>query len=267
MPRKIGGKDSAVESYAEEGGLTKKKTTPAKSENPNITIVWRKMSELKPAEYNPRKISANQRASLRAGMEKFGWAGAYAVINTNPERKDIIISAHQRIKVWQDLGHTECPCVEVNLSYEDERELNIRLNKNGGEFDDELLQKFFNADELVMFGFSANELPTIEDVLGPEPPKPIEDTEEPVYPIVPKFNEKYSMFCIMTRNELDETWLRNVLKLWKAQSYKSTMVAPTYAVSFEDFQKALIEYAKDIVADAEISGATDEDGEEGVETI
>ena len=263
MPKKLGGKDSAVESYAEEAGLNKKKDKSG-GENPAIKVVWRKMSELKPAEYNPRKISAAQRASLREGMKKFGWAGAYAVINTNPDRMNVIISAHQRIKIWQELGNTECPCVEVNLSYEDERELNIRLNQNGGEFDNDLLQKFFDNEELVLFGFSVSELPSIEEVLGDDAESPLPAPEEPVYPIVPKFNEKYSMFCIMTRNELDETWLRNVLKLWKAKSYKSTMIAPTYACSFEDFQKALIEYAKDIVNDASISAA-DADGE--VETI
>ena len=266
MPKKIGGKDSAVESFADEAGITKKKAAKPVSDHPNINIVWRKMDELHPAEYNPRKISASQRASLRAGMEKFGWAGAYAVINVNPERKDVIVSAHQRIKVWQELGHTECPCVEVNLSLEDERELNIRLNKNGGEFDDELLQKFFNAEELVLFGFSASELPTVDDVLGDAvTAEPAGEPEEPVYPIVPKFNEKYSMFCIMTENELDETWLRNVLMLQKMQSYKSSQLAPSFVISCSDFKKALEAYAEAMNVAADESGDSDTEGMEVME--
>lgn len=247
MPKKLGGKDSVVDSYADEM-KRKKKPAAKQQENPVIKIVWRKMAELKPAEYNPRKISAAQRASLRAGMEKFGWAGAYAVINTNPERQNVIISAHQRIKVWQDLGHTECPCVEVNLSYEDERELNIRLNQNGGEFDNDLLQKFFDNEELVLFGFSASELPSIEEALGDDGEAAVPVAEDPVYPIVPKFNERYSMFCIMTENELDETWLRNVLMLQKMQSYKSESVAPSYVISCASFREALEKYAAEMRA-------------------
>ncbi len=224
--------------------MKKKKSTPAP--DTKYQIVERLISELKPADYNPRKISKQQRASLRDGMSKFGWAGSFAVINVNPERKDIIISAHQRIDIWgNDLKYTTCPCLELNLSEEDEKELNIRLNKNGGEFDMDLLGKFFDNEDLVLFGFSAGELPTIEDLDGgDELPGSDDIPEDPVYPIVPKFNEKYSMFCIMCSTEMDETWLRNVLRISRMASYKSSSVAPSFVVSCEDFREAIQEYAE-----------------------
>ena len=41
----------------------------------------------------------------------------------------------------------------VRLSKEEERELNIRLNKNSGEFDMDILANEFDIDELVDWGF------------------------------------------------------------------------------------------------------------------
>ena len=176
-------------------------------------------------------------------MEKYGWQGSYCTINTNPERYGVIVSGHLRKAVWcDDLGNTKVPCVEGNWTLEEERELNIRLNKNGGDFDMDLLAKFFDNEDLVLFGFSASELPTIEDTFADVLPPSVEP-EEPVYPIVPKFNEKYSMFCIMTTNELDETWLRNVLRISRMSSYKSSAIAPSFVISCDDFKEALQEYS------------------------
>ena len=244
MPPKKTKQEPLVRSYAREAGIGQEKTESTSTSATKYQIVERLISELHPADYNPRKISKSQRASLRDGMTKFGWAGSFAVINIHPERKDIIISGHQRIDIWgNDLKYSTCPCLELNLTEEDERELNIRLNKNGGEFDLDLLGKFFDSEDLVLYGFSANELPSVAD-LDDEPDAPASELpEDPVYPIVPKFNEKYSMFCIMCSTELDETWLRNVLRVSRMASYKSSSVAPSFVLSCEDFRTAIQDYA------------------------
>ncbi|MFA6109798.1 MAG: hypothetical protein WDA75_13615, partial [Candidatus Latescibacterota bacterium] len=46
----------------------------------------------------------------------------------------------------------------VNLPIDEERELNIRLNKNNGEWDKELLQEHFDVKELIHWGFTKKEL-------------------------------------------------------------------------------------------------------------
>lgn len=242
MPPRKNKPEPLVRSYANEAGIGQEKIES--TSGTKYQIVERLISELRPADYNPRKITRQQRASLRDGMAKFGWAGSFAVVNVSPERKDIIISGHQRIDIWgNDLKHSTCPCLELNLAEDDERELNIRLNKNGGEFDLDLLGKFFDNEDLVLYGFSADELPSVAD-LDDTPGTPSGDIpEDPVYPIVPKFNEKYSMFCIMCSTELDETWLRNVLRVSRMASYKSTSVAPSFVLSCDDFRNALQEYA------------------------
>ena len=50
------------------------------------------------------------------------------------------------------------PTVSVNLSEEDERELNVRLNKSGGEFDMDILANEFDIVDLKEWGFSDIEL-------------------------------------------------------------------------------------------------------------
>lgn len=142
-----------ITSFAEEAGICGVLRTSA----PDIVYTERKISELKKAEYNPRKIGSAQRASLKECMMKFGFVG-HVVVNSNPDRRDVIVGGHQRVDLWRELGHDTVPCAEMNLTEAEERELNIRLNKNGGEFDLKLLGEFFENNELIGFGFSMDEL-------------------------------------------------------------------------------------------------------------
>jgi hypothetical protein len=50
-----------------------------------------------------------------------------------------VIGGHQRIKVLKDLGYQEVECVVVDLSKDEEKALNIALNKISGEWDEEKL--------------------------------------------------------------------------------------------------------------------------------
>jgi predicted transport protein len=50
------------------------------------------------------------------------------------------------------------PCFKVNLPLKDERELNIRLNKNNGEWNYDDLANHFDVDDLLEWGFKDYEL-------------------------------------------------------------------------------------------------------------
>lgn len=128
-----------------------------------MKIVERKISELIPADYNPRKLSDKQYKDLKISLKKFGFVDP-VIVNIAPNRKNIIIGGHQRLKVWQDLGNETAPCYEISLNDKDERELNIRLNKNTGEFDFEMLSSYFNKMDLIDWGFEEYVFDTIEDV-------------------------------------------------------------------------------------------------------
>jgi ParB-like chromosome segregation protein Spo0J len=106
------------------------------------------IKDLKPATYNPRQISTKQYNDLKASVKKFGLVDPIIV------NKDMtVIGGHQRLKICKELKHIEIDCVVLDLSKEEERELNIRLNKNTGDFDMDILANEFDIDELVDWGF------------------------------------------------------------------------------------------------------------------
>jgi len=119
-----------------------------------ITLI--EINSLNPAEYNPRQISNKQYEDLKASMEKFGCVDPI-IININPERLNVVVGGHQRLRILRELGAEKVPTVSVNLSEEDERELNVRLNKNGGDWDIDLLSNFDIVD-LKEWGFKDIEL-------------------------------------------------------------------------------------------------------------
>lgn len=122
-----------------------------------MNIVNRKIKDLKPAEYNPRYLTEKQEADLTESLKRFGLIDPI-IINSNPSRKDVVIGGHQRLKIWTKLGNTDIDCVELNLSEEQERELNVRLNKNTGDFDILMLKQHFDVEDLMLWGFEDFEL-------------------------------------------------------------------------------------------------------------
>lgn len=120
--------------------------------NQKIEVVYVPIDELIPAEYNPRKLTPKQEADISSSILNFGFVDPI-IVNKNESRKMVIIGGHQRVSVAKTIGIKEVPCVFVDVPVEKERELNIRLNKNTGEWDFELLEEFFDKGELLEFGF------------------------------------------------------------------------------------------------------------------
>jgi DNA modification methylase len=136
---------------------------------PNLKIQTVKISELRSSEYNPRKWSEAAIAQLTESIKRFGVIDP-VLVNQAPSRKNVVIGGHFRIKVLKDLGYTEVPVVYVNIpEIEREKELNLRLNKNLGDFDNGLLKEFFNEEELADIGWTSEELDTIFDIEDEQP--------------------------------------------------------------------------------------------------
>ena len=113
-----------------------------KEEKEQIKIVIVKIEELKPAEYNPREWNPKAIKGLTDSMKKFGLVDPI-IVNGAKERKNIVIGGHFRLKIAKDLGYKKVPVVYVNIDdIEKEKELNLRLNANTGEWDYELLKLF-----------------------------------------------------------------------------------------------------------------------------
>ena len=139
-------------------------------------IVKRSIDELIFAEYNPRQLSKEQFKYLKDSIHRFGLVDPI-IINKNKDRKNIIIGGHQRTKVAKAMGIKEVPCVELDLNYDKERELNVRLNKNTGDWDYDLLANNFDIEELHDWGFDDSELKL--DLFEEEKEGLIDDDEIP----------------------------------------------------------------------------------------
>ena len=111
-------------------------------------IIQKPIDDLIFAEYNPRQLSDKQYKHLKDSITRFGLVDPI-IVNKNKDRKNIIIGGHQRIKVARTMGILEVPCLYIDLPYEKERELNVRLNKNTGEWDFDVLANTFDLDELI----------------------------------------------------------------------------------------------------------------------
>lgn len=114
----------------------------------------RKISDLIPAESNPRKLTDKQAKDLGESLSKFDLADPI-IINQNNH----IIGGHQRFQILRARGVEE---VDVRvpdhlLTELEEKELNIRLNKNTGQWDYDLLANI-DPDLLINVGFEADDM-------------------------------------------------------------------------------------------------------------
>lgn len=122
-----------------------------------IKIVYKKVEDLTPSDYNPRTITPEDRTKLKNSIISSNGLIDPIIINSNPKRKGIIIGGHQRFDIALELKYKEVPCIELNLTLEKEKEMNIRLNDKAGEFDFEKLKEHFSFEELESFDFNHEE--------------------------------------------------------------------------------------------------------------
>ena len=129
---------------------------------PKIKIQYIPTNLLRPAEYNPRKWDNEAKKNLKTSIKKYGLVDPL-LVNSAPGRDGVVIGGHFRLAVAKELGIKAAPVVYLNIpDIAREKELNLRLNKNTGEFDFDLLTSF---DEtfLADIGFSSEEL---DEVFG-----------------------------------------------------------------------------------------------------
>jgi DNA modification methylase len=126
-----------------------------------MIIEIKKISELTPAPYNPRESTEKQESQLKQSLKKFG---VVEPIIYN-KQTGYIVGGHFRVRELQKLGYTEIECVIVDLSEEDEKELNIRLNANTGQWDWDELANNFELDDLNDWGL---EVPNMKHELEAE---------------------------------------------------------------------------------------------------
>ncbi|MEX0909913.1 MAG: DNA methyltransferase [Candidatus Paceibacterota bacterium] len=130
------------------------------NKNQKLQVVYVPVDSLKPAPYNPRTWSEDALGQLKESIQEFGTVDPL-IVNGAKERKDVLIGGHMRLAALKALGRKEVPVVYLDIpDIEKEKSLNIRLNKNTGEFDWNLLAEF-DEQFLSSVGFSSEELDEI----------------------------------------------------------------------------------------------------------
>ena len=177
-----------------------------------MEIVNIKINDLIAAEYNPRQLTKDQYKHLSDSIKRFGLVDPI-IVNKNKDRKNIVVGGHQRIRVAKDLKINDIPCVEVDLDYDKERELNVRLNKNMGEFDYDVLANMFDMDELIDWGFEE------KDILGNIKEEEIKAEVE----ISPELFERHDYLLFYVDNDFDWQVLNEIFELKTVKSTNTKM--------------------------------------------
>lgn len=146
----------------------------------NLRRERRKLSDIRPADYNPRKDlkpGDPEYKNIVWSLRKFGYVDPI-IIN----KDGTIIGGHQRAKVLQSIGETEVDVIVLDLNKADEKALNIALNKIGGQWDMPKLREALNDISLSKIdvnttGFSDDELQIIlgDDLLQQAEKEPEEE--------------------------------------------------------------------------------------------
>ena len=137
------------------------------------------ISKLNPAQYNPRvrlQPGDAEYEKLKRSIQTFGYIDPI-IINAD----GTIIGGHQRYYVLLDLGYDEIDVVKLDLDENEERALNVALNKISGEWDEEKLKDLLKGLRLddydfTVTGFEENELDALISAL--EIPKAPASTPE-----------------------------------------------------------------------------------------
>lgn len=198
------------------------------------------ISQLKRAEYNPRKEltpADPEYQQLKKSIVEFGYV-VPVVINSDMT----VIGGHQGLTVLEDLGYKKIECSVQNLDKTHEKALNLALNKINGIWDNEKLEKILAELKELEFdmditGFSADELNEIfndtleatEDDFDVE--KELEEIKEPI--------TKIGDTWILGKHRLvcgDSTNKEAVEQLMNNREADMVLTDPPYNVNVENSQ-------------------------------
>ena len=223
------------------------------SRNAELHMERRRLSDLKPAAYNPRKMltpSDPDYQKIKRSIDQFGYVDPI-IINYD----GTIIGGHQRFRVLQDSGCQEADVVVLKLTKPQEKALNVALNKITGEWDADKLKEVIGEIDLsgldpTLTGFSKSE---VKKAIGHvDLPKDWFETHKEWDDSDQEGNEEYNEF--LDKFELKKTSddcytpknIYETVAAWVSKEYKreqSSFVRPFFpGGDFETF-----EYPKDCV--------------------
>lgn len=198
------------------------------------------VDKINPAKYNPRKKlkpGDTEYEKLKRSIKEFGYVEP---IIWN-QRTGNVVGGHQRLTVLKNEGYKEVDCVVVDLGEQEEKALNIALNKIHGDWDLPLLKDLLEELDKSMFdvsltGFDAAEIEEIFSKVHDkevkdddfDADKALEDIKEPI--------SKYGDVWLLGKHRLmcgDSTLLHDVLTLFDGKKANICVTDPPYNVNYE----------------------------------
>ncbi len=198
----------------------------------NLAVHYVPINSLNPAEYNPRRWDETAKEQLKQSIVRFGLVDPL-IVNNATNRKNVVIGGHFRLAVAKELKIADVPVVYVNIvDIEKERELNIRLNKNLGEFDWNKLADF---DESILadIGFSSEE---IDEIFGIDENPEIFDLKKELKKLdITKIEIKKGDVWQLGEHKLmcgDSTIEKDILKLMAGEKADMCFTDPPYILDY-----------------------------------
>ena len=162
-----------------------------------LSIIYRKLSELKLYASNARTHSRKQTNQIAAAIEEFGFTNPVLV-----DKDGQIIAGHGRVKAAKQLGLTEIPTIEIgHLTRAQKRALRLadnRLAENAG-WDMEILAlelQELQAEgfEVVLTGFTVPQIDVIFDAAAAtKSDRHGDDNIPPVGPAISRAGDLWSL--------------------------------------------------------------------------
>lgn len=196
-----------------------------------------KITELIPAEYNPRKklkTGDPEFEKIKKSIMEFGYVDP-VIVNMDLT----VIGGHQRLTVLKELGHTEIDCVVIDVDKTKEKALNIALNKISGEWNKELLADLIKDLQALDYdtGFTGFDPPEIDQLFNEIHDKQIVEDEfdvekELAEPAISKRGDLW----LLGRHRLvcgDSTEAETYELLMEGRKANLVVTDPPYNVNYE----------------------------------
>lgn len=191
-----------------------------------------KLSEIHTNPNNPRLIKDDKFRKLVMSVKDFP-----KMMELRPiivDDSGMILGGNMRYLACKELGMEEIPDewvkVTSKLSDEEKKKFIVQDNIQHGQWDFDILFEEYDVVELLDFGV---DIPKTEEELEKY------ENLNPLMPIVPAYDEKYSMLVIFIKSELDLVYIKNKLNLVKMKSYKNSRTQETMVIDVDHFRSAI----------------------------
>lgn len=208
----------------------------------DVSLITPNKGQVQGLPRNPRLVKKERYEATRRSIEESPEMLELRelIVVEYMDGKYVVVCGNLRLRACKELGYKTVPCkvLPADTPAKKLREYASKDNINYGENDKDIIANEWAKyqSELANWGMEF------------EQPKPKDkfrerfeamDNDSAVYPLIPKYDEKYELFIIQSSNEVDSNWLREVLDMQHMRSYKTGKVSKSNVISIQDFRDAI----------------------------